>query len=91
MDPMISTLVQSAGPIGFGLAALIVIWRVIVAPELAEARRTRHNEAKAIIDALVQIVKTNHQTAKINERIAEMLTSRTEDSTDAHGKPDNSR
>jgi hypothetical protein len=58
-------LVQSFGPIAFGLFSVLVIWRHVVLPEL--------DKQKLILNQVERITNTANETARANERAAAEL------------------
>lgn len=68
-------LLLSFGPVAFGTVALVVIWKVIVAPELEKARegntanadawRLAVGEMQATTRALGEVAQTQRETAWI--------------------------
>lgn len=60
---MIESISTAYGPIGFGLIAVIVLWRVIIAPELALQREG--------IQTLATIANATRETAASCNQAAE--------------------
>lgn len=58
-------LVQNYGPIAFGLIALLILWKAIVAPQMASSRLD--------LDALTKIAELNRETSRVMaETVAEL-------------------
>lgn len=69
-------VIQGYGPIGFGLVAVVVLWVVIVRPELAafrEARRTEQAELERMMHTAREAANANRQSVEI---LARMIGSR---------------
>jgi hypothetical protein len=58
-------LLLSFGPVAFGTVALVVIWKVIVAPELKMARDSNAANAAAWSNAITEIQVTTKALSEV--------------------------
>lgn len=58
-------LIQQYGPIAFGVVALLVIWKTIVAPQL------KQNKIES--DTILATARINHDTARMLDSLASTL------------------
>lgn len=56
------------GPIAFGLVALLLLWSIIVAPELKAARDQLASTAAAFASAASDLAKTSERLERIELR-----------------------
>lgn len=69
---MIELAIQSYGPIAFGLVSVIILWRVIIAPEL-ELQRAGIQELAKITNATVSTAEKCKDATERAENIAQIL------------------
>jgi hypothetical protein len=81
------TLLAGYGPHAFGLVALLVMWLVIMRPEL-RARRAENKALERHIVSLEQISDQQLRTARINRRQTKALTALVERVERLAGKRD---
>lgn len=62
------------GPYGFGLVALLILWRVVVAPELDRARVTAETYARAV-QATAAACESALEASRVNKAATEQLLS----------------
>lgn len=79
MDPIIQSVITSYGPIGFGLASVLIIWKTIVEPFLKHNRvdSERMDTAASAMTAAANLNKETvvalNETARIlRESISEL-------------------
>lgn len=68
---MIESLVSAYGPIGFGLVALLILWRAIVAPELQTAREQSARLGAQFVEAAKALQQATAHTTTAAERLIE--------------------
>lgn len=73
---MPETLLSQYGPVAFGVVAVLLLWRVIIAPELAASRETGKVNAAALQAAAQDMraaADANRSSAEVNKIAAQML------------------
>jgi len=71
-DPLMQALVDRYGPIAFGIVMLVVVWRIIVAPELAASRAALASLATAA-ESNKAAAATSLQAAEVSKATAVTL------------------
>jgi len=75
MEQLVTILVKHYGPTGFGLVALLILWKWIVAPQLAKndghvaAMRECASDLKAASSSLRETASHNDRTSERLERM----------------------
>lgn len=84
MDKFMEVLVVQYGPIGFGLVALLILWKYIVKPSLDERRtdsgafQTAAENMRAAAEASKDAANINRDTALILKAVTDRLAPRHE-------------
>ncbi len=72
LSGLLNVLVSQYGTIAFGLVALLILWKVIVAPELEASRKSAETYAAAA-ESLKQASVSMEATARVMERVVNKL------------------
>lgn len=82
MEQVTTIIIQHYGPIGFGLVALLILWKWIVGPQLAknDAHVAAMRECAADMkEASRSLRETAAHNDRTSERLDRMLAARTND------------